>query len=284
MIFALEELVIVEEIGMSDKTPNALRDITSLASGRIFEIRGQRVILDADIAELFGRTTKTINQQRSRNKDHFPDHYAFQLTTEEWADLKSQNVTSSEHGGRRHPPWAFTEHGFAMLCTRLRGEQAAQISRIIIDTFVSYRKGTLPRERIISGDKNGKRKQRLQDAIYQQMEALLQLELPTGENTTTELKELTAKAIHRVKAVLDAPVLKNEQITAEIGKLQAETAKLYADAQKLSAETANIWADTFQKRLQIITQLREMAVQLERDDVLAGLDEAFGDNERKKLE
>ena len=116
------------------------------------------------------------------------------------------------------------------------------------------------------------------------METLFQMELPTGENTTNELKALTAKAIHRVKAMLDAPVLKNEQITAEIGKLQAETAKLYADAQKLSAETANIWADTFKKRLQMITQLREMAVQFERDDVLEGLDQAFGDNERKKLE
>ncbi len=267
---------------MSDKRLSELGDITSLASQRIFEIRGQRVILDADIAAFFWRNTKAINQQRSRNKDHFPDHYAFQLTKDEWAELKSQFVTSSEHGGRRHPPWAFTEHGFAMLCTRLRGEQAAQISRIIIDTFVSYRKGTLPKERIISLGKNGGRRKRLQEAIYQQMEALLQMELPTGQNTTTELKDLTAKAIQRVKAVLDAPVLKNEQITAEIGKLQAETAKLYADAQKLSAETANIWADTFQKRLQIITQLREIAVQLERDDVLESLDQAFGKIEGKK--
>ena len=269
---------------MTDKTKTGLETLRTFASRRIFEIRSQRVILDADIAEFFGRSTKAINQQRSRNKDHFPDHYAFQLTKDEWAGLTSQNVTSSEHGGRRHPPWAFTEHGFAMLCTRLRGKQAAQLSRIIIDTFVSYRKGTLPRERLISGDKSGQRRQRLQDAIYQHMEILLQMELPTGENTSTDLKELTAKAVNRVKAVLDAPVLKNEHITAEIGKLQAETAKLYADAQKASAETANIWADTFHKRLQIITQLREMAVQLERDEVMESLDLTFGKNGQPLLE
>ncbi len=80
------------------------------------------------------------------------------------------------------------------------------------------------------------------------MEMLLQMDLPTGENTSTDLKELMAKAVNRIKAVLDAPVLKNEHITAEIGKLRAETAKLYADAQKTSAETANIWADTFHRR------------------------------------
>jgi len=249
----------------------------AIARDLIYTVRGQRVILDADVAAFYGRSASAVNQQRSRNQPRFPGTYAFQLTQNEWDALKSQTVISRSHGGRRTLPWAYTEHGFAMLSTRLRGEMAADLSQIIIETFVSYRRGTLPRERTLVGPAGTGRRARLQDAIYQQMELLLTADLPTGETVASELKSITTRAIGRVKAVLDAPAMKNERISAEIKKLEAETAKLYTEAQKTNAESASIWADVYQKRLGILAQLREMAVQLERDDVMEILDGSFGD-------
>ena len=75
-----------------------------IISSKLFDIRRFRVVLDVDLAEFFGRTTEAINQQRKRNSDRFPQHYAFQLSTEEWTGLKSQDVISRAHGGRRSPP------------------------------------------------------------------------------------------------------------------------------------------------------------------------------------
>jgi hypothetical protein len=251
--------------------------VAQIAPGVIYEVRGQRVILDADVAEFYGRPTGAVNQQRTRNKDRFPEGYAFQITAEEWATLQSQSVISRSHGGRRTLPWAYTEHGFAMLATGLRGEQAALIAKVIIDTFIGYRRGTLPSERTLVGTNASRNRRRLLQAIYTKMEALLSAELPSGRTAAAELKSITSSTIGRVKAVLDAPAIKNEHLTAEIRKLEAETAKLYAEAQKTNAESASIWADVYHKRLSMIAQLREMTVQLERDDVLEVLDATFGD-------
>src|ERR1700734_2867968 len=79
---------------------------------RILFLRHQRVILDADIAELYGVPVRVLNQQLKRNRDRFPSDFVFQLTAKEHEDLRSQTVISSgAHGGRRYPPYAFTEHG-----------------------------------------------------------------------------------------------------------------------------------------------------------------------------
>lgn len=261
------------------QAPATPEDLGGLAKSLIYDIRGQRVMLDADLAQFFGRTTSAVNQQRSRNQARFPASYAFQLTRDEWETLQSQNVISISHGGRRSLPWAYTEHGFAMLSTRFRGERADHISRIIIDTFVSYRRGTLPRERVLHGPEAQKYHARMQKAIYQQMERLLTTELPTGDTLAAELKSITSSAVGRVKAMLDAPAKQNEKISAEIKKLEAETAKLIAEAQKTNAETANLWADVYQKRLNMLAQLREMASQLARDEVLEVLDDSYGAQE-----
>ena len=84
----------------------------------IYEIRGKQVMLDSDIARLFGYETKNLNRQVQRNKNRFPKEYCFQLTEEQWLNLRCQNVTSSinnKYGGRRYMPYVFTEHGITML-------------------------------------------------------------------------------------------------------------------------------------------------------------------------
>lgn len=89
----------------------------------IFVMRGQRVMLDADLAKLYGVTTGRLNEQVRRNRDRFPDDFAYQLTQQEVTNLISQNaISSSGYGGRRTRPWVFTEQGVAMLSSVLRSK------------------------------------------------------------------------------------------------------------------------------------------------------------------
>jgi hypothetical protein len=104
-------------------------------------IRGKRVMLDADLARLYGVPTKRLNEQVTRNRDRFPEDFAYQLTPQEFTDLKSQNATSSfGHGGRRKPPWVFTEQGVAMLSSVLNSSTAVRVNIEIMRTFVRLRR------------------------------------------------------------------------------------------------------------------------------------------------
>jgi len=94
----------------------------------ILLIRGQKVMLDTDLAELYGVPTKALNQAVKRNKDRFPDDFMFQLTMSEFRNLKSQFVTSSWGGIRRAHPYAFTEQGVAMLSSVLKSKRAVHMN------------------------------------------------------------------------------------------------------------------------------------------------------------
>jgi phage regulator Rha-like protein len=135
---------------------------------RIFTIRGVQVMMDSHLAELYGVETRRLNEQVQRNKDRFPSEFMFRLTLEEYEFLRSQIATlktdanlrsqfatssinsqnlrfqigtsSSEHGGRRYPPYVFTEPGVAMLSAVLRSETAVKVSIRIIQAFVQMRK------------------------------------------------------------------------------------------------------------------------------------------------
>ena len=98
-------------------------------------------MLDADLATLYGVTTRVLNQQVSRNKDRFPEDFAFQLTQQEFTTLMSQIVTSKiGRGGRRKRPWAFTEQGVAMLSSVLKSPTAVKVNIEIMRTFVRLRR------------------------------------------------------------------------------------------------------------------------------------------------
>jgi hypothetical protein len=101
--------------------------------------RGQQVLLDADLAPLYGVPVKALNQAVRRNLARFPDDFMFQLDAEDWEILRSQSVTSSAWGGRRSPPYAFTEQGVAMLSSVLSSERAVQVNIAIMRTFVRLR-------------------------------------------------------------------------------------------------------------------------------------------------
>jgi hypothetical protein len=106
----------------------------------IIRLRGQAVILDSDLAALYGVTVKRLNQQVTRNRERFPDDFCFQLTEAEWRSLRLQNETSKRRGGRRYMPFAFTEHGAIMAATVLNSPQAVQMSVAVVRAFVRLRR------------------------------------------------------------------------------------------------------------------------------------------------
>ena len=108
--------------------------------GRIRHLRGQKVILDSDLAVLYGVITKALVQAVKRNLDRFPDDFMFQLDSTEWETLKSQTVISNAaRGGRRYAPYAFTEQGVAMLSSVLGSAQAIAVNIEIMRAFVRLR-------------------------------------------------------------------------------------------------------------------------------------------------
>src|SRR5882762_7079456 len=126
------------------KNKTALVAIEAIAS-RIFVLRGQRVMLDADLAALYGVATKRLNEQVRRNLERFPSDFTFQLTNQEVAILRSQFATSSSGarrlawGGRRYTPHAFTEHGAIMAAMVLDSPRATEVSIYVVRAFVVLR-------------------------------------------------------------------------------------------------------------------------------------------------
>ena len=135
---------------------SSLNTVPALILNKIYEIRGQKVMLDFDLAELYSVETKILNQAVKRNSSRFPEDFMFKLTQEEWnlnwsrfvtsskkhrgndVNLKSQIVTSS-WGGSRKLPYAFTEHGVTMLASILRSERAVKMNIAIVRAFIALR-------------------------------------------------------------------------------------------------------------------------------------------------
>jgi hypothetical protein len=124
--------------GCPENTP--YMPVSSADTLNIHTIRETKVILDSDLARLYGVLTKRLNEATRRNADRFPVDFCFQLTRTEVADLKSQFATSSgSHGGRRKLPWAFTEHGALMAANVLNSPRAVQMSIFIVRAFLRMR-------------------------------------------------------------------------------------------------------------------------------------------------
>jgi len=103
-------------------------------------VRGEKVMLDADLAQLYGVTTGNLNKAVKRNQARFPGDFMFQLTDKETESLIFQSGRSKGRGGRRHRPYAFTEQGVAMLSSVLNSERAVQVNIAIMRTFVQLRR------------------------------------------------------------------------------------------------------------------------------------------------
>lgn len=120
------------------KEQNDLIPLSHIQSA-IIQLRGERVMLDADLANLYGVETKVLTRAIRRNSDRFPGDFMFRLTSEEFKILRRHFGTSSQWGGRRYLPYAFTEQGVAMLSSVLRSPQAVQVNIEIMRAFVKLR-------------------------------------------------------------------------------------------------------------------------------------------------
>jgi phage regulator Rha-like protein len=109
----------------------------------IYMIRGEKVILDADLASLYGLETRVLIQAVKRNLQRFPIEFAFQLSSDEYKSLRSQFVISKGRGGRRYLPYAFTEHGAIMAANVLNGKRAVRMSVFVVRAFVKLRETAL---------------------------------------------------------------------------------------------------------------------------------------------
>jgi len=140
------------EVTMADdKLPVIVedREIQSM----IYTFRGKQVMVDSNLADLYQVTTKRLNEQVNRNKNRFPPQFMFQLTEDEYRDLRSQIATSNDgikHGGRRYMPYVFTEQGIAMLSSVLRSNIAVEVSIRIMDSFVEMRRFLVSNQELFS--------------------------------------------------------------------------------------------------------------------------------------
>ena len=124
-----------------------------IIQNKIFDVRGQRVMLDYDLADLYEVETKRINEQVRRNKDRFPEDFMFRITVKEWQTIRSQIATASENEGMRSQnltasqnkrntnitPYAFTEHGVTMLASVLKSKKAIDMNIAIVRAFTAMR-------------------------------------------------------------------------------------------------------------------------------------------------
>ena len=146
---------------LSDQADEAVSIVSvEQVQARILTIRGQRVILDADLAALYGVTTSRLNEQVKRNIERFPADFAFRLSRQEFDDLMSHFATSNVgRGGRRKLPYAFTEHGAIMAASVLNSKPAVQISVFVVRAFVHLRQMLVPYKELMA------RLERLEKAV-----------------------------------------------------------------------------------------------------------------------
>ena len=164
-------------------------------------IRGGQVILDADVAELYGVETKRVNEAVRNNPDKFPKGYMFTLEKEEVDDLRSKKTTANISSKSRVPPKAFTEKGLYMLATILKSKQAVNTTFAIIETFATVRE--LKRElRSLHDEKDSIRQQAKTRHIGEMLSNIVMPDLETTETESTlEINFLVGKIKHTVKRV-----------------------------------------------------------------------------------
>lgn len=235
----------------------------------LYDFRGVPVILDEEVARLFGVPTRRLNEQVKRNADKFGDDFAFQLTEDEFADLKSQNATSKSHGGRRKPPTMFTEHGVVMAATVLKSEQATTASRFIVKVFVAARRNELaPRQgqnlpaRIdpravlpISADARHGLMAKLDTALGRVLDAIV--DPTTGATVRDEAKAIAAEGLNAIREHLKKQGVANEKSLAEVRKLLKE-------AEAIDAEISARAIETEHRRFALVAKQLRLALEMQR--------------------
>lgn len=185
----------------AERIPQRTVNLFEQVRQKIILIRDCQVILDVDVAELYGVETKRVNEAVRNNPDKFPQGYVFQLSDEEMEYLRSKNSTANISPKTRVLPKAFTEKGLYMLATILKSPQATQATLAIIETFASVRQ--LKRElHALHGETDGKSQQSKMQHIGEMLSSIVMPDLETSETESSlELNFLIGKIKHTVKRV-----------------------------------------------------------------------------------
>lgn len=245
----------------------------------IVEIRGVRVVLDADLAAMFEVETRVFNQAFKRNQDRFPDTWAFELTQGEFEDLKSQSVIpTGTWGGRRTLPWVFTEHGVVMAASLLNSDRATSVMQFIVDVFVRARRGELGKRAlgpaasqavIVAG--GGTFSRRLQGMIERIMDSMVDHE--NQRTLRDEAQVVFKESIDHIRAKLGRAGFENEEIAARATKLLAEAEATKATAVKTRAEADEIALRTLAKKLDMVLEAEKAVARGEMEGFLKVLKE-----------
>ena len=159
---------------------------------RIFSIRGQKIMMDHDLAKLYEVQTKRLNEAVKRNMERFPSDFMFQLTSDEWDNLRSQFATANDNITKvRFPPYAFTEHGVLMLSNVLNSPSAINMSIKIIRVFDKLRKYAL--------------EQTTKDARLEELHKLLMLHIESNDNKFSEHDESIKHIVQILNNLIEHP-------------------------------------------------------------------------------
>ena len=202
----------------------------------IYEVRGVKVMLDFELAEIYGYTTKAFNQQVKNNIDKFEEDFRFQLTKEELQILRSKNFTSS-WGGSRYRPWAFTESGIYMLMTVLKGELATQQSKALIRTFRSMKDYIIENQGLVGRQEYLRLSMQVSDNIRDNIQLRKDMDVLTEDmrGVLDKLSDVVTKSeIAPILLELGQPEDKREWLFLDGQPMKAVDAyiKIYAKAQK----------------------------------------------------
>ncbi|MGR4864900.1 ORF6N domain-containing protein [Caulobacter sp. LARHSG274] len=245
--------------------PASIPEFEADQTPTVVEVRDLSVILDVDLARLFGVETRRLNEQARRNATKF-DGFAFRLSTEEFSNLRSQiAISSSSHGGARYRPYVFTEHGVIMAATVLQSERAIAASRFIIKVFVEARRRTLVSDGAnlpslinargllpLQSEARTGLMSKLNGALGRVLDAIADPE--TQATVRDEAHAIAAEGLRSIKEYLKRAGVQNEKTLAEVRKLLAE-----ADA--LEAETAQKRTENQHRQLALLAkQLRLVLV------------------------
>lgn len=226
---------------MTDITKNKSRSQVP-----IHEIDGTRVVLDQDLAEIFDVETRVLNQAVQRKKHKFPVGWRIRLSDQQFADLKSQDVISSDTwGGRRSPPWAFTEHGVVLASTMINSDRATELTRYIVEAFVAFQKQEHSRSELIPVETKMLPQPSRLEALQAHLDRLLnqQIKIDGSDSIREQTWSLVGGTFENARERLKREGLKNAEIEERIHQMATERQKTGADIEQTNAETERMRLD-----------------------------------------
>jgi hypothetical protein len=261
----------------------------------VYEIRGERVMLDAHVAQAFGTETKRVNEAVARNADKFTEAHTFQLSPAELEALKSQNaIPQAGRGGARYQPHVFTMKGVARLATVLNTSEALRATDLIIDTFlVVYDQVSGGRSRIAipepdqyrSSPESRRAIQRFRSRLASALTALLDTIVDVqSKRTARELgQSLGADAVQNIQDRLRTRGLQNTKLEADTTLVLAQAEQTLAATRKTHAEADSIDIQNLERRIDVVKKLIDMSKHLEPAEFVELMDNFEAEPDRKAI-